>query len=277
MKRLEGRTAVVTGAGSGIGRAVSLALAGAGCHLALADRNEQALAETAERAMREGRRVSRHVIDVSDRERMQALADDVLSSHGGVEILVNNAGVTAISSFEDQKLEDFAWLMGINFWGVVYGCKFFLPALRRAEEAHIVNVSSVFGILGVPMQSSYCASKFAVRGFSESLRAELADTGVGVTSVHPGGIATNIVKDGRYDGHGADALRNELVTTFASRMLSPERAAEIIVSAVRRNAPRALITREAHLIDFVQRVAPSLGAFLTARAYRQTRKRLAGA
>jgi NAD(P)-dependent dehydrogenase (short-subunit alcohol dehydrogenase family) len=268
MQRLEGRTAVVTGAASGIGRALSLRLAELGCHLALCDRNEAGLEETRARIQAMGRRVSAHAVDVSSKDRMRALVEEVLAFHGGVNILINNAGVTAISTFENQPLEDFEWLMGVNFWGVIYGCKFFLPALKNAEEAHIVNLSSVFGILGVPMQSSYCASKFAIRGFSESLRAELSSSHIGVTSVHPAGVATNIAKDGRYAGKEASPkMQANLVSDFANKMLPADKAAEKIVRGILKNRPRVLIARGSGLIDAVQRFSPSLGARLTVRIW----------
>jgi NAD(P)-dependent dehydrogenase (short-subunit alcohol dehydrogenase family) len=269
MKRIEGRTAVVTGAASGIGRAIAEALAAAGCHLAVCDRNEAGLEETREKIRAMGRRVSSHVVDVSNKDRMRSLVDDVLAFHGGVNILVNNAGVTTISSFESVALEDFEWVMNVNFWGVVYGCKFFLPALKSAEEAHIVNVSSVFGILGVPMQSSYCSSKFAVRGFSESLRAELSDSKVGVTSVHPAGVATNIVKDARYSHEASNKMKAGLVSDFANKMLPPDQAAKKILEAIERDRPRVLIARGAGLIDAVQRISPVLGSKLTVRVWKK--------
>ncbi len=190
---------------------------------------------------------------------MEALAEEVLAYHGGVHILVNNAGVTVVSTFESQAIEDIEWLMGVNFWGVIYGCKVFLPALRRADEAHIVNLSSVFGIVGVPLQSSYCASKFAVRGFTESLRAELADTSIGVTCVHPAGVATNIARDGRYRGKEVGAKMREGMVSFITRMLPPETVADRIVLAVRQNQSRVLVAGSARVIDTVQRVSPALG------------------
>ncbi len=271
MRRFEGRTAVVTGAASGIGRALATELAQKGCHLALVDRDEAKLAEVATEIESMGRRVSRHGVDVANKERMRALVDEVLAQHGGVHMLFNNAGVTVVSSFQTVSLDDFEWLMGINFWGVVYGCKFFLPALLRAEEAHIVNISSVFGIIGVPLQTSYCASKFAVRGFSESLRAELDDTTVGLTSVHPGGIATNIARDARYVGE-AEQRKSGLVSQFARRAMPPEEAARQIITAVRKNRPRVVITKEAHALDFAQRLSPRLGGTFTGRVWRYMQK-----
>jgi NAD(P)-dependent dehydrogenase (short-subunit alcohol dehydrogenase family) len=273
MKRLEGRTAVVTGAGGGIGRAVADRLARAGCHLALCDRNEAALAETAESVQARGRRASQHVVDVSSRKSMEALVDEVLSFHGSVHVLVNNAGVTVVSSFENQSLDDFEWLMGVNFWGVVYGCKLFLPALLAADEAHIVNMSSVFGIMGVPMQSAYSASKFAVRGLSESLRAELSSTHVGVTSVHPAGVATNIVRDARYSARAFGNMKAGLVERFARKMQPPELIAERILLAVQKNQPRVLVARGARVIDTMQRASPVLGSRIVARVWKRMQAR----
>jgi NAD(P)-dependent dehydrogenase (short-subunit alcohol dehydrogenase family) len=269
MERLEGRTAVVTGAAGGIGRAVAERLAAAGCHLALCDRNEAGLAETADSVQASGRRASVHVVDVSKKDKMEALVADVLSFHGGAHILVNNAGVTVIARFEEQSLDDFEWLMGVNFWGVVYGCKLFLPTLLAADEAHIVNLSSVFGIMGVPLQSAYCSSKFAVRGLSESLRAELSQTRVGVTSVHPGGVATNIVRDARYGDDERGTVKPGLVDRFARQMHPPEVIAEQIVRAIRKNRPRVLVARGARAIDTLQRASPALGSSIVARVWKR--------
>jgi NAD(P)-dependent dehydrogenase (short-subunit alcohol dehydrogenase family) len=257
MKRLKDRVAVVTGAASGIGRATAIALANQGCHLAIADVNDEGLEETKRAIEKTGRSVSAHHVDVSDKQRMQAFVGEVKNVHGATHVLVNNAGVSVGATFENHSLEDFEWLFGINFWGVVYGCKFFLPELSRADEAHIVNISSIFGIVGVPMNSSYCASKFAVRGLSEALRVELAEKNIGVTSIHPGGIATNIVKSSRFtDPDDMPGLKEQTVRAF-EKMLPPEKAAEAIVHGIQRNAPRVLITREAYLIDAARRVFPA--------------------
>lgn len=259
---------MVTGAASGIGRATAIALADRGAHLALVDVNEQGLAEVRAEVERRGRRASTHDCDVADRARMEALALDVEREHGRVEILVNNAGVGVAATFEGQSLEDFHWLMGINFWGVVHGCKFFLPLLRQADEAHIVNISSVFGILGMPLNSAYCSSKFAVAGLSESLRAELSDTAIGITSVHPGGIATNIVASARFrGGSDADDLRARAMRSFA-RMMPPAEAARAIVRGIEQGSPRVLITREAYLIDAAKRAAPGWASQLVSRGWR---------
>ena len=269
MKRLEDRVVVVTGAASGIGRATALAFADAGAHLALADVNADGLEQTRALIAPKGRRATTHLTDVADEARVRELAGAVEREHGGAHVLVNNAGVSVGASFEDHSLEDFRWLIGINFWGVIYGCKYFLPQLRRADEAHIVNLSSVFGIVGVPLNSSYCASKFAVRGFSESLRAELADSTIGVTSVHPGGVATNIVRASRFtEPQGMEGIHERTARAF-EKMLPPERAAKLIVQAVRKNAPRLLITREAHLIDAAKRLFPAFASEMVGRRWKK--------
>jgi NAD(P)-dependent dehydrogenase (short-subunit alcohol dehydrogenase family) len=268
MRTLQGRVAVVTGAGSGIGRATSRLLAERGAELALADVDEAGLAETA-RLIGDGRRVTTHRVDVSDADRVRRFAQEVQSECGRVHVVVNNAGVSVAASFEEQSLDDFHWLMGINFWGVVYGCKFFLPLLRKVDEAHIVNISSVFGLVGVPMNSSYCSSKFAVRGLSEVLRAELTGTHIGLTCVMPGGVATNIVKNARFvENSRQTGLRERTVRAF-ERMLPPEKAAELIVRGIERNRPRVLITREAYLIDAVKRVAPMLSSELLGQRWQR--------
>ena len=191
-------TGRVTGGGSGIGRATSELLARRGCDLALVDVNEAGMAETAERVRATGRKASLHQADVSERAQMEALPEQVLREHRHVHIVMNNAGVGLTGTLEETSVEDFEWILGINFWGVFYGCKCFLPHLRREDEAHIVNVSSMLAFMGLPAQSAYCATKSAVRGLTEALYAELSDTRIGVTGVFPGATRTNIVRASRF-------------------------------------------------------------------------------
>jgi NAD(P)-dependent dehydrogenase (short-subunit alcohol dehydrogenase family) len=252
MKRFEGRVAVVTGAASGIGRGTSLALAERGCDLALADVNEQGLKQTASAVEARGRRASVHVVDVARLEQVQALAEDVIREHGHVHIAVNNAGVTVGGTLEEQSFEDWEWIVGINFWGVLYGCKVFVPLIRREDEGHVVNVSSMLGFIGVPGQSSYCATKFAVRGLSEALYAELSGTNIGVTSVHPGAVSTGIVAGARNmpEGERKPALES------LARGMAPEQAGRLIVRAIEKNKLRLRIRPESYLSDWLKRLLP---------------------
>ena len=265
MRELRGRIAVVTGAASGIGRALAIALAKRGADLAIADVNTIGIEETAELVRREGRKATAHVVDVSDKARMGAFAEEVVAAHGAVHVVVNNAGVTVASSFASHRLEDFEWLMGINFWGVVHGCHYFLPHLLAQPEAHVVNISSIFGIVGVPNQSSYCASKFAVRGFTESLRAELEGTKIGVTVVHPGGVNTNIVNGARGDDFGPGRTQKDVADLF-TKMMPPEKAARHIVRGIEKNKPRVLFTPESRVLDALKRLAPSVTQALLSRS-----------
>ncbi|MDD9932983.1 MAG: SDR family NAD(P)-dependent oxidoreductase [Myxococcales bacterium] len=256
MRSFADRVAVVTGAGGGIGRAVSLELARAGCHLAISDINEEALLGTAEEIRTLGRNVCTHRVDVSDKARMQAYVDEVVDFHGGVNILVNNAGVTVAAPFEDHTIEDWEWIVGINLWGVIYGTKFFLPHLKAADEAHVVNLSSVFGLAGIPAQTSYCVTKFAVRGLSEALWVELKKDNIGVTSIHPGGVRTDIAKSARTTDD--PELKSQAVEIIERFSVTPEHCAKQIVKAIRKNKMRQLVTRESYLMDFLKRLSPVL-------------------
>jgi NAD(P)-dependent dehydrogenase (short-subunit alcohol dehydrogenase family) len=268
MKSIEGRVSVVTGAASGIGRSTAVALAQAGSDVALVDVNLEGLEQTRTLVERAGRRATTHRVDVSDLGAMRDLVSAVEKEHGRAHILINNAGVSVAATFEHHSIEDFEWLMGINFWGVVYGCKLFLPLLRAQDEAHIVNISSLFGLVGVPMNAAYCASKFAVRGLSETLRAELVDTKVGVTCVHPGGIATNIVNAARFkEPEGLSGMHEKAKKAFEN-MLSPDVVARKIVRAIRRNSARVLVARETHLLDALKRVAPVLTSEIVGRRWK---------
>lgn len=256
MRKLIDRTAVVTGAASGIGKATAELLARRGCRLALVDVSEEGLEATAERIRRVGGQVSTHVLSVADKEAMFALPAQVVAEHGAVHILVNNAGVTVAKGFHEHTMEDWEWVVGVNLWGVVYGCKAFMDHLLVADEAHIVNISSVFGIVGVPSQSSYCTTKFAVRGFTETLWEELRGTHVGVTSVHPGGVSTNIINNSRSDD---EEMKGRMASFFKKAAIPPEQAAARIVGAIETNQQRLLITREAYALDALRRVLPEWG------------------
>jgi NAD(P)-dependent dehydrogenase (short-subunit alcohol dehydrogenase family) len=267
MMSLQGRTAVVTGAGSGIGRAIALSLARRGAHLALADINTAGLAETA--AQVAGVRVSQHRLDVADRDAVAAFPNDVLDDHPGVDIVVNNAGVALGGTFEQVSEADFEWLFGVNFWGVVRMTRAFLPLLRASDDAHLVNLSSLYGLISPPGQTAYSASKFAVRGFSNALRAELKGTRIAVTVVHPGGVATRIARDARL-AQGTSAAEAEAGRTRTEKLLRmpPEQAGEIIVTAMERRAPRVLVGRDAKIMAFLERLAPIGHAGLFARMTR---------
>ncbi len=263
MKSFNGRVAAVTGAGSGIGRAVAEELACLGAHLALADIDDAALAETVSRCAAHGTRVTSEHLDVADRAAVYAWADRVVLEHGRVNIIVNNAGVALGATVESMSYEDLEWLMGINFWGVVYGTKAFLPHLKASGEGHVVNVSSVFGLVSVPSQAAYNAAKFAVRGFTDTLRMELEIEGapVSVTTIHPGGIRTNIARNARVDPSIAllsshpESAPADFERIFIT---SPEKAARQILTAVRRDRRRALIGPDAKVIDLVSRLPATL-------------------
>ena len=257
---LAGGVAVVTGAASGIGRALAVRLAREKVSLALCDVSGRGLEASAAAARTLADtadcRVTAHVVDVGGLTQMESFARDVVAAHGRVTLLVNNAGVALHGTFDELSLDDIRWLMQVNFWGVVYGTKTFLPILRREVRAHIVNLSSVFGMIAPAGQIAYSASKFAVRGFTEALRHELDGSCVGVSCVHPGGIRTRIAMDGRL-GAGASRDREGYAADF-DRVAkhSAEFAAEKIVQGVKRNKARILIGREAYAIDAVARLMP---------------------
>jgi NAD(P)-dependent dehydrogenase (short-subunit alcohol dehydrogenase family) len=255
---LQGGVAVVTGAGSGIGRALAQQLSAAGSALAIADIDEKGLAATVASLPSKQVALSTHVLDVSDEAAVKGFAVDVAARHGRVTLLINNAGVALHGTFEEISLDDLRWLMGINFWGVVYGVTYFLPILRKQPRAQIVNLSSVFGIIGPPGQSAYSASKFAVRGFTEVVRHELEGTSVSVSCVHPGGIHTPIAKRARLGAHAPESKRQAAVDYFEKvTPTSPEAAAARILKGVEKREPRILVGRDARQIDIVQRLRPA--------------------
>jgi NAD(P)-dependent dehydrogenase (short-subunit alcohol dehydrogenase family) len=270
VKSLWDKVAAVTGAGSGIGRALALQLARRGCHVALCDVDERSLDATVEAARSIGVRVTGDRVDVADREAVYRWADRVVEEHGKVNLVFNNAGVALGSTIEGGSYEDFEWLFDINFWGVVYGTKAFLPHLRTSGEGHVVNVSSVFAFISVPGQGAYNASKAAVRGFTDALRMELEMSGapVSATTVYPGGINTNIALSARSDasiktlGLDAEGGREKFDRLLVT---NPEKAAKSILIAVEKDKRRVLIGRDAYLIDGIARLLPG--------AYQQAVKR----
>ena len=254
--RLEGRTAVVTGAAGGIGRAIAVSLARRGCNLALADLDEAGMGETAE--LTRGVRVSRHRIDVADRIAVAEFPSIVAAEHGGVDVLVNNAGVAVGGTFEQVSDEDFEWLFEINFWGVVRMTRAFLPLLRASGDARVVNISSVYGLIAPPEQVAYASSKFAVRGFSEALRHELEGSGIGVTVVHPGGVNTSIAEKARVPaGVTEEEVARRLAKYRKLLRLPPEIAGETIVRGIEQRQPRVLIGSDAKVISLVARLLPA--------------------
>ena len=248
---------VITGAGSGIGCATAIRLAQAGSALAISDVNAQGLEETAAAARAFGVKVTTHIVDVSDKEGMQAFAAEVEREHGRVSILLNNAGVAIYGKAEELSIEDYEWLMSINFWGVVYGTKLFMPLLKQQSQAYILNISSIFGIIAPVGQTAYCASKFAVRGFTESLRHELQDTNIHVATIHPGGIKTKIAASARLGTFADKAEYAEASSKFDDvTPTTPEQAAERIVRGILRNEKRILIGYDSRLLALIQRILP---------------------
>ena len=251
-----GRTALITGAASGIGRALAIELARRGCDLALCDVDETGLSKTAA-ACDHGRRVSIHALDVADADAIAALPDEIRRSHPRLDILVNNAGVALGGTFEQVTDADMHWLFDINFWGVVRMTRAFLPMLRASDAGRVVNVSSLFGFIAPPGQAAYAASKFAVRAFSESLRHELANTGVSVSTVHPGGVATSIANNARLPGSVDEAGVAAERERFARLLrLLPERAASVIAEGIEQRRPRIIVGNDAKLMALLERLMP---------------------
>ena len=262
MKSFKNKVAAVTGAGSGIGQALAIALAKQGCHLALSDISEAGLAKTVELLTPYSIKVTTQKVDVAKREEVATWAKAVVDEHGQVNLIFNNAGVAIGSTAEGVSYEDLEWLIGINFWGVVYGTKEFLPYLKQSGDGHIINISSMFGLTAQPTQSAYNASKFAVRGFTESLRQELdmQNAGVSATCVHPGGIRTNIAKAAKMSDSlntlGMDPTKS--IQNFDKLLRTPpEEAARQILDAVLKNKRRLLIGSDAKILDAFQRLFPT--------------------
>ena len=264
MKSFTNKTAAITGAGSGIGAALANRLAADGCHLALSDVNEDGLAATADQIRDRAPtcRVTTTRLDVADRQGVHAWADATAQEFGGVNLIFNNAGVALGSTIEGSDYADLEWIINVNLWGVIHGTKAFLPHLRASGDGHVINISSVFGLIGVPSQGAYNATKFAVRGWTEALRQELELEGapVSATSVHPGGIKTNIAKAARFsDMDGVSSHDEDTSKALFEKMFitTPDKAAATILKGVRRNARRVLIGPDAHAIDWLARIAPT--------------------
>jgi len=280
MKNFKNKVAAITGAASGMGRTLAVELARRGCHLSLSDVNEAGLSETAQMARQHGVKVTTTKLDVANRDAVFAWADQTATDHGQVNLIFNNAGVSLTVNLDVVKQSDFDWIMGINFWGVVYGTQAFLPHLKKSGDGHVINTSSLFGLMAVPTQGTYNATKFAVRGYTEALRMELELAGVPVsaTCVHPGGIATNIAKAGKFDdsmervaGVSIDKQRK-----MADKMISTttaESAALQILKAVENNERRVLVGPDARALDKLVRLMGSAYQVLIIRRLRRMRSK----
>lgn len=263
MKNFKNKVAAITGAGSGIGQQLAILLAKQGCHLSLSDINEKGLQQTVELLKPYSNiTITTKKLDVSDREAVKQWAQETVQDHGSVNLIFNNAGVALGSTVEGATYEDLEWIVGINFWGVVYGTKEFLPFIKQTQDGHIINISSLFGLTAQPTQSGYNATKFAVRGFTESLRQELDIEKSGVSSlcVHPGGIRTNIAKSAKMSDSlnslGMDPTKS--IQNFDKLLRTPpEEAARQILQAVLKNKRRLLIGSDAKILDAFQRLFPT--------------------
>jgi len=269
IKDFKGKVVVVTGAGSGIGRATAVAFASEGAKVVLSDISEERLTEVRKEIESKEASVLVHKTDVSDRSQVKALADFVMNKYGRIDILHNNAGVAVGSPVEKTSIEDWEWIFGINFWGVVYGIDSFLPYMISQRSGHIVNTASLFGLIGVPAAGAYCATKFAVVGLSEALRAEVRRYGIGVSVICPGLINTNIVCDGRtcLPENGA-ANRSAIEKLFKDYGRSPEKVAKAVLNSVRKNKAVVPVGFEAWMQWFLKRFsqkAYNLSCRLSAR------------
>jgi len=259
MKTLNDKVVVITGAGSGIGRALALDLAGRGSLLALSDVDDAGLAETVDLVKAAGaREVRSDHLDVADRAAFATYAAAVAEQFGRVNVVINNAGVALAGNLDDLTYDDMEWIVGINFWGVVHGTKEFLPHLIASGDGHVVNISSLFGLISMPGQSAYNATKYAVRGLTEALREEMLIAGhpVGVTAVHPGGIKTAIARNARVSQHEDKAETAKLFDEKLAKM-TPERAAEIIVKGILSNKARVLVGLDAHALHHFAKLTGS--------------------
>lgn len=257
MKSFQNKVAVITGAGSGIGRALAIQLAKSGAKLALSDVNESGLAETVGVCQSAGAAVFSKKVDVSKLKEIQALVADVIAEFGQADMVFNNAGIAlGKKNLSELSYEEWEKIMGINVWGVIYGTKEFLPYLLQQPEAAIINISSIFGLAGIAEQTPYCTTKFAVRGFTESLRTELIDSNVEVYCVHPGGINTNISQHALEEAQSDPTKKKEIENFNKMLRHTPAKAAETILTAVKNKNQKILIGEEAYLFDYATRLLP---------------------
>ncbi len=270
MKNFQSKVVVITGAGSGIGQALAFAFGRDGARLALNDRDTKALAETANRLRQSGISVLSSAFDVSDKNAVFAFADQVIREYGQVDVVVNNAGLGLGNyAFAEFDLEQFERIMQVNFYGVLYGSRAFVPHLLKQPEAALVNVSSVYGLAGIAEVTAYCASKFAVNGLNQCLIQEYRDSNLRVHSVHPGGINTNITRNSIDYQPKFDLFHKRFLK------LSPEYAADVIIRGIRNKKARILIGAEAHRLDFAVRLAPIFGTRLVNKILEKTRREVA--
>lgn len=254
---ISNKTAIITGAGGGIGRGISVSLAQRQCHVILTDINEQGLEETANLIKPLGVKVSCAKVDVSDKESIANFAQKIHAEHEQIDVLVNNAGVALSGTFDQVAEDDFEWLMNINFYGVVRMTRAFMDLLQKSDDARIINISSIFGIIAPPGQTAYSSSKFAVRGFSESLRHELTNTNIGVTQVHPGGVSTDIANNSRHPaGTDAELIEKQLKEYNKQLVLPPAVAGETIVRGMVERRDRVIVGNDARLIAAITRTFP---------------------
>jgi butyryl-CoA dehydrogenase len=266
MQQFQDKVAAITGAGSGIGRGLALELAGRGARLSLSDIDAAGLADTValveqSAGVRGSAKVASATVDVTDRDAVESWADSVVEEFGQANLIFNNAGVALSANVGSMSYDNFRWLMDINFWGVVHGTLAFLPHLKVSGDGHVINISSVFGLLGIPSQSAYNSAKFAVRGFTDALRTELdiENCGVSATTIHPGGIRTNIARNARFEfAEHEEAVDAEQAAVDFEKFTrtTPDKAAQLIIGAVEKNKRRALIGPDAHVFDAAARISP---------------------
>lgn len=255
MKDLTGKVAVITGGGGGVGSALATQLSDLGCNLALVDISEPALNTVADALANKGVKISCHAVDITCKEQMAALPETVLAEHGKVNLLVNNAGITYQKSFETHSMEDWEKIVDINWWGLLYGCHYFLDALKESGEGHIVNLSSMSAFVGLPGQTSYCATKAAVKLLSEAMWAEMEKLNIGVTSVHPGAIKTDMIQATLKNSDDLEAAQRNY--QLAQRIgVTPEHVAQRIIKAVQKNQMRIRVGKDAVMLDILKRWFP---------------------